>query len=414
MSKKKRKIGLDDFLKDQGAGGIDGLETMKPEFRPEFRLDETKGVYFLPGDKGGVPQDPQWICSPLKVLALTRDEQSVGWGYVLAFTDRDHKTKSWTLAAELLAGDGLEMRKILMSMGLRITPNFILRQKLAAYIQFSDPKDKRRAICTDRTGWHDEKVFVLPDQTLGEQTGEVVLFQSAAGESLSPFSERGTTEEWRKEVAGRCTGNSRLLFAVSSSFAAPLLNLTNTRNGGFHYLGGTSTGKSTGLEVGASVYGNPCIYKQTWRATDNGLEGVAATYNDVMLPLDELAEIDPRKAGEVAYMLANGQGKSRANKNGAARNRKSWRLLFLSSGEVSLADHMKTAGMTVKAGQEIRLVDIPSDAGVGMGMFQDIHGAESASRFADELRRVLVDYHGAAGIAYLRKIVADQTRLPGS
>ena len=46
----------------------------------------------------------------------------------------------------------------------------------------------------------------------------------------------------------------------------------------------------------------------------------------------------PKDAGEVAYMLANGAGKNRASKDGSARVAYKWRTLFLSSGEIGLAD----------------------------------------------------------------------------
>jgi uncharacterized protein (DUF927 family) len=412
MNKRKRKIGLDDHLTDQGADGTEGLETMKPGHRPEFRYDEKRGVYHLPVDADGNPKDEQWICSPLQIVAKTRDVTGDNWGYLLAFTDSDRRAKYWTLPAEMLKGSCDDMRGILLSKGLQISPNPHARQKLATYIQVTEPKDKRRAICTDRTGWHDGKVFVLPEQTIGEQSKEVVLFQSAALEALTAFNVKGTVNEWREKIAVPCAGNSRLIFAVSCFFAGPLLNLTNTGSGGFHYCSGSTDGKTTALNVGASVWGNPDTFRQSWRATDNGLEGIAATYNDVTLPLDELAQIDARKAGEVAYMLANGQGKGRANKNGAARVRKSWRLLFLSSGEISLAEHMKTAGIIAKAGQEIRLVDIPADAGAGMGLFQDIQGADSPKCFADMLQQASRDYHGTVGVAYLEKIVVSLDSLP--
>jgi putative DNA primase/helicase len=412
MTKKKRKVGLDDHLKDQGAGSIEELETMKPEFRPEFRLDEQKGVYFLPVDADGNGKDEQWICSPLEITVKTRDTSGENWGYLLTFTDCDGKIKSWTLPAEMLKGSGEDMRGVLLSKGLRITSNFHARQKLVTYIQITEPKNKRRAICTDRTGWYGRKLFVLPEQTIGEQKGEVVLFQSTAVEALSPFSEKGTVEQWRHKVAAKCAGNSRLIFAVSCACAGPLLNLANTESGGINFVGATSTGKTTALDVAASFWGNPDTYKQSWRATDNGLEGIAAIFNDALLPLDEMGQIDARKVGEIAYMLANGQGKNRANKSGAARGKKSWRLLFLSSGENGLVEHMKTAGLSAKAGQEIRLVDVPADAGAGMGLFENIHGAESPSRFADMLRQVSRDYYGAAGVAYLEKIVASLDSLP--
>jgi putative DNA primase/helicase len=78
--------------------------------------------------------------------------------------------------------------------------------------------------------------------------------------------------------------------------------------------------------------------------------------------LDELSQVQPREAGEIAYMLANGSGKLRANIKGEAREKATWRLLFLSSGEVTLAEHMTEGGKKARAGMEIRLVDIHADA----------------------------------------------------
>ena len=51
-------------------------------------------------------------------------------------------------------------------------------------------------------------------------------------------------------------------------------------------------------------------YLQRWRSTDNALEATAAQHSDGLLILDELAQVDPKTAGECAYMLANEQGKA--------------------------------------------------------------------------------------------------------
>ena len=75
---------------------------------------------------------------------------------------------------------------------------------------------------------------------------------------------------------------------------------------------------------------------QRWRATDNALEAMASQHCDGLLILDELAQVDAKTAGEFAYMLANEAGKSRATRTGTPRARQTWRLLFLSAGEVSL------------------------------------------------------------------------------
>ncbi|WP_242441293.1 DUF927 domain-containing protein [Stenotrophomonas maltophilia] len=153
----------------------------------------------------------------------------------------------------------------------------------------------------------------------------------------------GSLDDWRRDVARRCQDNSRLVLAVSAMFAGPLLHFTGATGGGFHLVGGSSSGKSTALRVAASVVGPP-EYAREWRSTANGLEGVAVLHNDATLILDELAQIDPKQAGDAAYLLANGKGKSRANRAGEARAAARWRVLILSAGEVGLAQHMAEVG----------------------------------------------------------------------
>jgi hypothetical protein len=51
---------------------------------------------------------------------------------------------------------------------------------------------------------------------------------------------------------------------------------------------------------------------------------------------------------------------------------RAWRRPFLSPGELSLEAKMLETGGRVRAGQEMRLLDIPADAGADMGVFDDI------------------------------------------
>ena len=207
--------------------------------------------------------------------------------------------------------------------------------------------------CVERTGWH-EGTFVFPDETIGETSGERVLLQTE-NSRRHVYQQAGTLADWQREVAALCVGNSRLIFAVSSAFASILLYLTGEENGGFHFQGSSSIGKSTLLRVASSVFGGG-DYMQSWRATANGLEAVAAQHNDSLLCLDELKQVDAKEAGEIAYMLANGSGKGRADRAGFARARQTWRLLFLSNGELSLEEHLEHRGQTGVRGRR----DAPS------------------------------------------------------
>jgi hypothetical protein len=86
-------------------------------------------------------------------------------------------------------------------------------------------------------------------------------------------------------------------------------------------------------------------------------------------------------------------GKARARRDGLARPAAAWRLLFLSSGEIGLADHMREGGKRARPGQEVRLADLPADAGAGCGVFEELHGhgdgAELAGTLLDATRAIM-------------------------
>ena len=143
----------------------------------------------------------------------------------------------------------------------------------------------------------------------------------------------------------------------------------------------------------------------------NGLEAIAEQHNDTLLCLDEMGQLTAAEAGKTQYMLANGQGKVRMDKSIRVRPTIEWRQVTLSTGEVSLADHMMTAGHQTRAGQEVRLIDIAADAGKGMGLFEDLHGYPSADQFANQISSAALSYYGTPSIAFLERLVLERDRV---
>lgn len=362
-----------------------------------FKVDRS-GVYFLKEDKNGDKEQIK-VCTFLKVIALTRNEDAGGWGRLLEWYDSDGNYHKWAMPMHMLAKDGSELRGILLDQGLEIGSGQLSKKYLNDYLTMSNPR--ARAKCVTKTGWHGDS-FVLPDAVINNSESEQVVFQGNS-ENLH-FRQSGSLAEWQSNIAKYCSGNSRLMFAVSIPFAAPLLDIVNSDGCGFNFRGTSSEGKTTALRVASSVCGGP-DYKQSWRATDNGLEGIAQRHNDTLLALDEMGEVDPNKVGEIAYMLANGVGKQRANKNGESKSKHTWRVLFLSTGEISLADHLGSVGRKAKAGQEVRLIDIPMDTGI-YGGFENIHGFNSAAEFSDHLAFDMIrKYHGTVFRLYLEMLI---------
>ncbi|MDP2165662.1 MAG: DUF927 domain-containing protein [Hydrogenophaga sp.] len=387
----------------QAHGGGAGGPPERPDTGPgepppdwdRFTVNDS-GVYFQGVDRDGKPTAPEWVCSRLDVQARTRDQDGQGWGYLLTFADPVGKPKQWAMPARMLSGDGGEYRAALLGMGLCIAPSPRARNLLTQYIQTRQPAEF--ATCTDRIGWHGT-AFVLPHETIGDEAERVVFQSESAMENT--FRVKGTPEQWAQRIAAPCAGNSRLVFSLACAFAGPLMRPAGMESGGFHVRGDSSSGKTTALKVAASVYGGPS-YLQRWRTTDNALEAIAAQHCDGLLILDELAQVDPKTAGECAYMLANEQSKARATRTGTPRARLSWRLLFLSAGELGLADHMAEGMKRARTGQEVRMADIPADAGRGMGAFEQLHGHEGGSNFSRYLTGQAGSVYGATGRAWLQ------------
>jgi len=378
----------------------------KPQvFKRHFQvLDD--GVYMVDVTRErDAYQAPKWICDKLEVLALSRSPHNGEWGSLVTFKDRDFVDHRFIIPARSFNGEGLEATGLLYENGLTIAPK--ARALVLEYLQQQEPE--KRARVTNRLGWHgegDDAVFVMPKGAIGNASEEWIF--DTVQPSASTFKQKGTIEAWRDNVANLCVGNSRLVFAVSIAFAAPLRYLMDIKDlGGFHYRGSSSDGKSTALRMAGSVCGG-ADYMQRWRATDNGLESLAMQHCDAPLLLDELKQLDPKTAGEAAYMLANGAGKARSNEKGGARKTAQWRLIFLSAGEVGLSQHMLEANKRVHAGQEIRMADIPADAGAGLGCFGNLHGYNNGSDFAKAISSAISQHYGVAFPAFIEWVLRDK------
>jgi uncharacterized protein (DUF927 family) len=392
--------------------GVDAEELMQSARLAPAVPSMPPGYFFtkrgLVWREEGEDDDELLVAGPFELLAETRDGEGMSWGVLLGWNDHDGRVHRYALARAMLAGDGADARRILLDGGLYVAPSRRARDKLNSFLGMVRSSERARA--TARIGWH-EGVFVLPDETIGARAANETILLQQIGPVRHSFRLRGSLSDWQDNVAKFATGNSRLVLALSAAFAAALIEPCNAESGGIHLRGPSSTGKSTALIVAGSVWGGgePGGYVRSWRATANGLEGVALAHCDALLCLDELSQVPAREAGEVAYMLGNGSGKSRSNREGHAKPAAHWRTLFLSSGELSLADKIAEDGRARRAagGQSVRLIDLPADAGAGWGLFEDLHGFVSADAFARHLKAASTSTYGAPARTFLRHIARD-------
>ena len=366
------------------------------------------GVWYF-GIKPGKGENPptlvqQWICSPLHVDAVTYDHAGGNFGRLLRFRNTLGKWGQWAMPMEMLRSDAADLRGVLLSMGVHLDPGNAGRQMLVNFLQSQTPKRQMEAVL--QTGWAGGqfKAYALPDCVIGPQASRVTFQSEVKG--TDEYTQRGTLDGWQQGIAAAAVGNPMLVLALCVAFAGPVLALVGAESGGLHLIGDSSTGKTTALQAAASVWGGDG-FRRSWRTTANGLEGAAALFNDSLLALDEISECDPRDVGEVVYMLGNGRGKQRASRMGAARAVHRWRSSILSTGERSIATSMLDAGQRVKAGQAVRLLDIPVQR--RFGAWDELHHHSCGPAFSDALKRAALLQYGTAGRAFLEKLTRDGT-----
>jgi putative DNA primase/helicase len=335
------------------------------------------------------------ICSPLYVDGVTITECGQYFGRLLRFRSTLGRWRNWAMPMELLRGSCDELRGELLAAGVEIEPKN--RNQLAAYLLWKAPEEVITA--ATRTGWTAKgNAFVLPNRIVGNDN---VHFQSESLTTDGAAKTGGDYLQWQA-LAVLCQGNPVLMVSVCVSLAGALMAKVQRDSGGVHWVGDSSIGKTTALCVGASVWGGD-DFKRTWRATSNGMEGAAALLSDTCLCLDEINEADPREVGAIIYSLGNGTGKTRANRIGSARQVHRWRLAIISTGERTITAAMQEGGKQVKAGQLVRLLNIPATR--KYGVFDALHNFSDGRSIADHFKTESSKHYGYAGIKFIEYII---------
>ena len=345
------------------------------------------------------------VSGPFEILGKSRNPKGGDWGLWLRWKDGDGRAHARLVNFADLHGEPATLCQNLAADGLHIERS--KQRALADYLNGAEARG--RVTRVESTGWHSiggRDVFVLPSETIGPAAAETVLLEGAAS---APYERCGSLADWQAGVGALASGQVLPMLAISAALTGPLLNMAGGEGGGVHFFGQSSKGKTTILQAAASVWGRGASpgYLRAWRATANGLEGGAALATDTALVLDEMGALDSREAGAAIYSLANGGGKQRAGRDGALRQPKSWRVIIVSSGEIPLEAKLTESKGKARAGQMLRLLDIPSDRGLGFGAFD--HGGKTgdAGALARAIKSGATTSYGSAGPEFVRRIIRE-------
>lgn len=301
----------------------------------------------------------------LTVLAFMMTEGGKDWKQLCEFQDIDGKAHrvSYTLA-DLHTRPTAVLRQFL-SLGLRLGPAG--KKHLPILLQLLMPTERFLQVL--HTGWlADVWVYVMPKCIIGETNIPIHFEPEKNSQTIHSVHSNGKRKDWTANIAEPLCDKPVAMFALMASFLGPLLKPLGLDGGGFHFWGRSSVGKTTVLQIAGSVWGysgSPATeptksFVQVWNQTTNGLEGMAACHSDMAILLDEIGLYAGSDLGSDLYLLAGGRGKVVMDSYRRLRDTRSWRGNILSTGEMPVREAIeKNGNKTAKAGQLLRLIDIP-------------------------------------------------------
>ena len=375
--------------------------TMKPD-----------GLYGPAGEE----TPPSWLAAHFDVLGHSRDHAGDAWGIWLHWDDRDGLSHTLLVHAEWTVADPGRLEAEVAHRGLCISADpgaRLLLRKALAEVQSGDRV--RIAYATGWQGTDDTPGFLMPDGTLLGTPAEHVVLHAPSADAAQPCALGGTQEGWRSAVAALAVGNPLAVFCFAAAFAGPLLLPAGETGGGFHFCGPSKMGKTLAVQMGLSVWGLP--YKaggalRDWRSTANAMEAAGEECTDGLLTLDEVHQANPSDVAAAAYMLADGAGKRRLNRDASAARRRVWRAFILSTGEIDLATAVARTGQKMPAGAEVRLASVTlNDAAA---VWPALHGRADFPALARDLHNAMKRHHGTAGRGFLARLAAMRADDPAA
>lgn len=230
-----------------------------------------------------------------------------------------------------------------------------------------------------------------------------VSFRSpdSGGQQLAQgFHARGSYEGWVDAVQV-IPGFPIVALGFYGSFVPTLMHIIKIQNFILDFAYGTSTGKTTLMRVGASVWGcadesQPATVLHTWDSTRTWRERAAATLNHLPLFLDDTKKAKSREdVSQTIYDIASGRGRGRGTVTGTAET-SSWQTVLLSTGEAPATSFGEHGGAHARALSTHSLVWGAED--------------ERTGRLVNKLKAGLVLNYGHAGPRFIQWLIRNRNR----
>lgn len=344
-------------------------------------------------DEGDPPTYNQ-ICSPFVVTCRACDEDGNNWSREIRFLSEWGEIRTALVKeTDLVKGSGFI--EPLVNAGFLCGRGQV--GKVAKLIQGAPATTRKTSL--SRPGWHLKSMpaYRLPSGLIIGADPALIAACFVGSTFAGSFREKA--KAWRTVVAPEFAGNRILIVSACLPLTGPLLRLVGTDGFALHLDGSSSVGKSTAARLANSVFSTADLH--TAESTPNGWEPILALHNDGFLTLDELSLREGM--AKDSYSIANGKGKLRAKAGGSASEQANWKLIVLTTGEISPAEATKG---DVHKGQLVRHITLPVQ-GHRQRLFDTIGSHPDAQSFTDHLKAASQILAESLGPAFVEALCGD-------
>jgi len=345
----------------------------------------------------------------IKIIGIIRNSKSgASLSYKLQFIDFEGKTRHYYVEACKLVSDLKGVTAELAGLGFSV---YNQRHFSLLLMEMKNNLTIPKQEAISKLGWNEQELaFTLPYITLKKNT-DLTEYYFQKLPSHDVISSSGTLEDYNRHVIPLIKQDNLFIVVAIAGLSTIIQGLSDVENGGIHLYGDSSSGKTTSLQVYASILGSgvdPSVDPMNtsigrFNATANGVEAKCALHSGIGLALDELGSLSIPSFGALIYDIAGGQGKTVMNRNRESVEPMSWDFIFISTGEQSIQDKILSNGEKSKQGMSVRIADTPISE-IDRYSDRDISSDESRT-LVESVKVICGKYYGTLGPAFIQYII---------
>tara|TARA_R110000822_G_scaffold14327_10_gene50598 strand:- start:4984 stop:7827 length:2844 start_codon:yes stop_codon:yes gene_type:complete len=369
-----------------------------PKYPHPYVRGANGGVYIKTRDDNGDVTEECIYHNDLYVVKRVRDAEA-GESAVMRLHLPKDGVREFTLPMSAVTSKE-EFRKALSAQGVALMKMDNLMTYTTNWVnelQSSSKSDEAHR----HFGWTNDKLeaFILGNQKITANSIEFNPPSNATVTMFPAFEPKGTLQAW-KDTFQLWNADKFVLqqFALGMGFGSALMELMNVNCGTVSfYHKDSGVGKTALLIAQAGIWGDPQALVLQKEDTYNFKMNRSEVYHSIIMPIDEITNMNPKQMSDMVYQATGGQqrGRMSASSNVERHRSSRWSLLTSFTANTSVVERISMAKAMPKAEAQ-RVLECRVDR---------LFDKTTDKVITDAFEAGLLDNYGHAGVPFVQYVM---------